>query len=475
MKERIVGRKQEIDILSDLYQSGNSEFVAICGRRRVGKTFLVRECFEKEIVFSTSGLANSGISSQLEQFRNSLSRYGAKIPEPLRNWQEAFEALIRHLSKLRRRGKKVVFLDELPWMDTPKSGFIPALEGFWNSWGSSRHDILLVVCGSATSWMMNKLVKSHGGLHNRLTRQIYLQPFSMGETRLMLEGKRMHLSAYEIAVCYMVFGGIPFYLNLLDASLGLAQNIDRLLFQETGELHREFDNLYAALFRNSHEYVEVVAILSRHLGGMTRTELLEAMSKSSGKGLSVILANLEYCGFIRVFYAIGQKRKQRLYQLVDFFSLFYFHFMKKKLHANDNFWQSLQGTAQFYTWAGLTFELLCLKHIAQIKRTLGIQGILSTEFAYRTSEGAREHAQIDLLIDRKDNTISVCEAKFTEGRYVVSADEELKIRNRLQAVRSLYGGHKSLQMVMLTTFGVAEGRHRGIVQKEVTLEDLLGL
>ena len=475
MQERIVGRKQEIDILHELYQSDFSEFVAICGRRRVGKTFLVREYFEKELVFSISGLANCGMPQQLEQFRNGLLRCGVKQQRPFRNWQEAFEALIDYLSKLPGQGKKVVFLDELPWMDTPKSGFISALEGFWNSWACGRHDILLVVCGSATSWMMNKLITNHGGLHNRLTRHIYLQPFCLAETQLMLERKGMHLSLYETAVCYMIFGGIPFYLNLLDSSLSLAQNIDRLLFQETGELYREFDNLYAALFRNSREYVEVVSVLSKHLGGMGRAELLEAMSKTSGKSLSTILANLEYCGFIRQFSAIGSQRKQKMYQLVDFFPLFYFHFLKKRLHANNNFWQPLQGTSRFYTWAGLTFELLCLKHIEQIKRALGIQGVLSNEYAYRTPTESKNQAQIDLLIDRKDNTISICEAKFSEGNYVISAEEELKLRNRLLAVREMVGRHKSLQLVMMTTFGVAEGKHSGIVQKEITLKDLFAV
>lgn len=471
MKQRIIGRQQEQKTLEELYASRLSEFVAVYGRRRVGKTFLVRECLEGKLTFAVSGLANSDTTLQLENFRNSLLRIGAEVPKPFANWQTAFESLIMFLSKTRKR-RKVVFLDELPWMDTPKSDFISALEGFWNGWASGRHDILLVVCGSATSWMMNKLIKNHGGLHNRLTRQIHLQPFTLAETNQFLQAKHIVLSPYELAVCYMVFGGIPYYLSLLDASRSLSQNIDSLLFQEIGELHYEFNNLYAALFNNSQDYIKVVQALGRRRDGMTRGEIQEAANFSSGGAFSTILENLEHCGFIRQYPSMGTGRKTDIYQLVDFYTLFYLHFLKDKPRRPSDFWQSIQGTATFYTWAGLTFELLVLQHVEQVKRRLGIQGVQSQEYACRIQDTTAGKAQIDLLIDRKDNTISVCEVKFVEGNYVLSHEEELKLRNRLQAIRSVYPAHKSVQLVLITTFGMA-GSGRGIVNQEVTLQDLL--
>ena len=471
MKQRIIGREKELHILEALYRSDASEFVAIYGRRRVGKTFLVRECFEKHFTFAVAGLANCSTAQQLENFRNALLRSGAKLPAKIKNWQEAFEALIEFLQKKQSK-RKVVFLDELPWMDTPKSSFITALEGFWNGWASGRHDIMLIVCGSATSWIMNKLINNHGGLHNRLTRQIFLKPFTLEETDLFLRRKHISLSAYELAVCYMVFGGIPYYLSLLDETLSLSQNIDILLFNRNGELHYEFNNLYAALFNNSQDYVKVVQALGNRRDGMTRKEIQTTCGFSSGGSLSTILENLEHCGFIRQYEMLGVGRKTTIYQLVDFFTLFYLHFLKGKSQNNVAYWQSIQGSARFYAWAGLTFELLVLSHIEQVKLALGIQGVTSQEYAYRVQEEGNCKAQIDLLIDRKDNTVSVCEAKFTEESYAFNHEEELKLRNRLQAIRSCIAKHKSLQLVLITTFGIAGGNKRGVVNQEITLDKL---
>ena len=472
MINRIIGREREQNTLMALHSSESSEFVAVCGRRRVGKTFLVRELFEGQLTFSVSGLAHSSTSQQLENFRNSLSRVGAKVPEAFGNWQDAFECLIVFLSKSRQR-RKVVFLDELPWMDTPKSNFIQALEGFWNGWACGRHDIMLVVCGSATSWMMNKLIMNHGGLHNRLTRQLVLKPFTLKETDQFLKRRNIQLSLYELALCHMVFGGIPYYLNLLDASLSLAQNIDALLFSRNGELHYEFDNLYAALFQNSQDYITVVLALGNRRDGMTRSELQAKTGMKSGGAFSKILENLEHCGFIRQYTTFGNGRKGTLYQLVDFFTLFYIFFLKDKPQNSTGYWLAMQGTQRFHAWAGLTYELLVLSHMEQVKKCLGIQGILSQEYAYRIQNSDGGNAQIDLLIDRKDNTISVCEVKFSEGPYVFTSDEELRIRNRLQLLRASCAANKTLQIVMITTFGIAGGNGRGIVNHAIALQELL--
>ena len=320
---------------------------------------------------------------------------------------------------------------------------------------------------------MNKLINNHGGLHNRLTRQIYLKPFTLAESQSFLIRKHIDLSLYELAVCYMVFGGIPYYLNLMDESLSLAQNIDALIFNKDGELRYEFDNLYAALFSNSQDYIKIVMALGGCREGMTRQEILKSSNLASGGNLSTILENLEHCGFIRQYSMVGAGRKCSLYQLVDFFTLFYLHFLKDNNQKSSAFWMSIQGTPIFYAWAGLTFELIVLNHIEQVKQVLGIQGVISEEFAYRTKGNEEGGAQIDLLIDRKDNTVSVCEAKFTEGSYSFTHEEELKLRNRMLAVRAACEKHKSIQLVLVTTFGIAGGNKRGIVNQEITLEDLM--
>ncbi|MBP5638230.1 MAG: ATP-binding protein [Victivallales bacterium] len=472
MKQRIIGRIKEQRILETLYRSDSSEFVAVYGRCRVGKTFLVHECFDGQFIFEVSGLANRNTIQQLENFRNAFQRFGGVQPQRFKNWQEAFEALIKYVMNSRKK-RKLIFFDELPWMDTPKSNFISALEGFWNGWAAGRHDIILVVCGSATSWITNNLINNHGGLHNRLTRQIYLRPFSLAESQLFLLNRHIILSSYELAVCYMIFGGIPYYLNLIEGTSSLSQNIDSLVFDRNGELHYEFNNLYAALFKNSQDYIKVVEALGRRRDGLTRKEIQDVCGFKSGGSFSTILDNLEHCGFIRQYSMIGNGRRTCVYQLVDFFTLFYLHFLKDKHQNSSDYWQSIQGTSKFYSWAGLTFELLVLCHIDQLKQALGIQGVASEEYAYRTHTEKNVDAQIDLMIDRKDNTISLCEAKFTEGSYVFSQEEELKLRNRMLAVRAVCAKHKTIQLVLITTFGVAGGNLRGVVNREITLDDLI--
>ena len=298
MKNNIIGRKSEQDTLARIYESRQSEFVAVCGRRRVGKTFLVREYFEQEMVFQTSGLAGGNTQEQLKNFFYTLRRYDRNVTSVPHDWLDAFEMLITYLDSLNGIERKVVFLDELPWMDTAGSNFISALEHFWNGWASARRDIVLIVCGSATSWMMDKLINNHGGLYGRLTHRLFLQPFSLGESEAFLKTKGMMLSRYELAELYMILGGIPYYLNLLDERLSLAQNIDRLLFNPNGQLYNEFTILYRSLFKDSEAYVKVVECLNERGYGMMRSEIADATGMKSGKSLTTILDNLESCGFI---------------------------------------------------------------------------------------------------------------------------------------------------------------------------------
>lgn len=475
MEKNIIGRAFEKDLFSKLYESEKSEFVAVYGRRRVGKTFLIKEYFEQSIVFAASGLANLGLKAQLKIFSMALRKYGDEISEsgPLGDWLDAFSRLEKVIESSSQK-RKVVLLDELPWMDTAKSGFIPALEHFWNDFASARHDVLLIVCGSATSWMMDKLIQNHGGLHNRLTRHIHLKPFSLRETEQMLESKGFLLSRYEIAVCYMIFGGIPFYLSLLDSRYSLAQNVDRLLFSEDGELSREIENLYAALFKHSADYVKIVKLLAEHKLGLSRTEIQEKSQLKSGGTLTAILDNLVYCGFIKKFSSYNSGKKEQLYCLVDFYTLFYFTFHDEIEKHRAGFWQSLQTKPRFFTWAGHSFERLVLAHVPQVKKKLGISGITSDEYPCRIqATDVSSGSQIDMVIDREDRTFNICEMKFAEAVYAIDATEETKLRMRVANFKAaMRKPRHSAQLTMITTFGILRNKYSGIVNNVILLEDL---
>ena len=469
MKQNIIGREKEKALLERILQSSKAEFVAVCGRRRVGKTFLVKEFFEDEIIFQTAGLANENMKRQIKSFYQDLIECGLPHQEyPPNDWIEAF-ALLRVLIKNSKAKRKVILLDELPWMDTPRSGFVSALEHFWNAWASGRHDIVIVVCGSATSWMMDKLINNHGGLHNRLTYQLFLEPFTLGECEHFLQNKGFHLSRYDMALGYMALGGIPYYLEMLNPVMSLAQNIDELLFRPNGALAREISNLYAALFKNSEDYIKVVEALAKRKSGMNRSEIIKATSLPSGNGLTTILNNLEWCGFLRKYKNYKASRRDSVnYQLIDFFTLFHFNFLVDKRFGS---WSAMQGMPSFYIWAGLTFELLCLHHIDQIKRKLSIMGINTIEYTWRCAD-SEQGAQIDLIIDRADNTINLCEIKFSVGNYTIDKNYEMNLRNKMVRFMSTAEKRKSIQLTFITTYGVEQNSHSGIVNNEVTLDDL---
>lgn len=468
----IVGRDAEIKTLEKVYSSSKSEFVAVCGRRRIGKTFLIKEFFEGKFTFSMAGLANGDTKEQLANFNNSIERQFPKVDsKPGANWLDAFERLILCLSSVRKK-RKIVFLDELPWMDTHKSNFVMALEHFWNGWAYMRNDIVLIVCGSSTSWMMDKLINNHGGLHNRLTKSIFLNPFSLDETEKFLQKQGLDLSRYETAECYMIFGGIPYYLNLLDADKSLSQNVDALLFDKQGELHREFDNLYAALFKNSEDYVTIVTALSAKRGGLTRDELTKCTVLTSGGGMTKVLNNLVSCGFVRTYHDMASG-KRTIYQLVDFFTLFYFYFMKGKDSHGSGFWSGIQGTPKYNTWAGLSFELLVLHHISEMKKRLGISGVMTEEFAWRKLAEEGKGAQVDLVLLRKDKTVNLCEMKFSESAYNIDRKENENLRNRIASFRQdLNKPSYSIRLTMVTSFGLTKGKYNDVVADQVVLDDL---
>ena len=470
MKNNIIGRENEQTLLSDIFGSNRSEFVAVYGRRRVGKTFLIREFFEGNIQFQISGLANANTQEQLKNFYHTIRRNDKTVDAIPGDWLEAFELLIAYLESLGAM-RKVVFIDEMPWLDTPGANFVLALEHFWNGWASARRDVVLIVCGSATSWMMDNLINNHGGLYGRLTHRIMLQPFTLGEADMFLKSHRVAMSKYEVAELYMIMGGIPYYLDKIDPRLSLAQNVDRLMFNPNGELYDEFSMLYRSLFSNSDLYVKVVECLNNRGYGMTRSEIANCTMMKSGKQLSAILNNLEACGFIRKYVSFGCTVRKSLYQLVDFFTLFYFKFLRDSSFRNLQFWNSLQRTPRFYAWAGISFELLAASHIEQIKKRLGISGVATDIYSWR-SRNADNGAQIDLVMERADNTINICEMKFSESEFAISKDYDRDLRQKIAAFIEETKTRKSVHLTLVSTFGLKQNAYSGIVQSEATLLDL---
>lgn len=468
----IIGRKEEQKVLISATQSEYSELIAVYGRRRVGKTYLIRETFGYKFTFQHTGLAKGNTKDQLFSFAISLRDAGyddCPIPQ---SWLEAF-SLLSHLLKNSTDEKKIIFLDELPWMDTPRSNFISAFEHFWNGWASARKDIVLIICGSATSWIINKVINDHGGLHNRVTQRIALQPFTLHECEQFAQSKGLEMSRYQIAECYMVLGGIPFYWSLLEKGLSLAQNIDKIFFAKNGKLTNEFNQLYASLFKSPEPYIQIVTALGNKKAGMTREEIVKNTNLQSNGGLSKVLDELEYCGFIRRYNGYGKRSKQAIYQLIDNYTLFYFKFIRKNENNDEHFWSASIDSAMHRTWSGLAFERLCMAHIPQIKASLGIAGVLSNVYSWYKEAGENSNgAQIDMLIDRNDQVINICEMKYSLAEFTIDAEYHKKLRNKKAVFIEETHTRKAIHFTMITTYGIRRNTHSEIIQNEILLDDL---
>lgn len=470
----LIGRKKEKEELLDILRTDQSEFVAVYGRRRVGKTYLIRETYNYQFAFQHTGLANANMQKQLKNFKASLQKAGMKKTPRITCWLDAFFALEQLLDSTNQE-RKIIFLDELPWMDTPRSDFVSALEHFWNGWATTRKDIVLIVCGSATSWIIEKIINNHGGLHNRLTKRILLQPFTLKECEEFVQAQGLVMSRMQIMEAYMIMGGIPFYWNFLQKGQSLAQNIDRLFFSKEGELKNEFDMLYASLFKNPDNYIKVITTLGEKKAGMTREEIIVQTNMADSGTLTKVLKELEWCGFIRKYNILGKKVKSAIYQLIDNYTLFYFRFIKQNENNDEHFWSNSTQSSLYYNWCGLSFERICLLHIPQIKQKLGIQGILSNTYSWSSKSNEElglPGVQIDMLIDRNDQVINLCEMKYAASAYSLNKEEEMKLRKRLETFRTTTQTPKAIHLTMITTYGLLPNIYSGIIQNEVTMDAL---
>lgn len=478
---RVIGRADEQEKFRKAQASAESEFIAVYGRRRVGKTFLIREFFGQAIRFELTGMQGVALRDQLVNFAGAFAKAKglSETLQPPANWQEAFVQLERHIESLGAPAdgsKHVIFLDELPWLDTPRSKFCPALEHFWNSWASKRRDLLLVVCGSAASWMVKNLVEAKGGLHNRVTRKIRLLPFTLGVTREFLRSRGVDLTDYQIIELFMAVGGVPHYLKMAEPGWSAAQIIDRTCFHPQGELRTEFENLYASLFDKPAEHLAIVQALAKKPSGLTRTELLAAAGLPSGGTATERLGELAESGFIQMSVPFGKREKNAVIRLADEFSLFHHAWIAPlgRKPADDGHWLNQRGTPKWRAWSGYAFEGACLKHASRIKAALGIGGVQTTESPWRhAGSDAAPGAQIDLLIDRADGTISLCELKFSEGPFTIDKSYAAELRQKRDTFRHITGTRKSLFLTMVTTFGIADNAYaKELVTNSVLADEL---
>jgi len=418
-----------------------------------------------------TGVSGGSTKQQLREFHKALGKYyQGDIPLP-KDWTEAFSLLEEQLERDNTLGKKVLFIDEMPWLDTPKSGFLSALEHFWNTFCSRRPDILLIVCGSAASWMIKNLIDNYGGLHNRITETIIVEPYPLGDCEKFYQSRGVAFNRRQIAEAYMILGGIPFYMDAMDKMYGLNQNIDLLLFGKNAKLGDEFERLYHSLFRHTDNHIHIVQTLAKHGGGMTRQELAEACKLSDGGGLSKVLAELETCGLIGREFDISKRRNGEYYKLIDFFSLFYMKYLRPRKSSDPHFWTNYLTDPAHSAWCGYAFERLCMAHIGQIRQRLGISGVTTETFAFRSKQQAGG-AQIDLVIDRKDGVINLCECKFTNKPYELTAKDASDLERKKEVFLNETGTKKSIHMTMITANGLVQNAYRNDIQAEITLDDL---
>jgi uncharacterized protein len=469
-KRPFAGRDEEKALLNSLLYSNRAELVAILGRRRIGKTFLVKEVYQSHLCFHFTGIKDAAKTIVLAEFYKKIASLTKKRKgtEPL-NWMDAFNTLKQYLLTIRTKKKKVIFLDEFPWMDNHRAGFLPAFEFFWNDWAVDQQ-IVIVLCGSSTSWMIKNVLHNKGGLHNRITQYINLAPFTLRETKEFFATKGILLPYYEITQLYMALGGVPYYLNEVKKGESAIEGIDRILFSEKSTLKYEFQNLYRALFDNYENYELIVKALAAKRKGLTRQEIIAATQIANGGGLTRMLTELEESSFIKTYLPFNKEKKETLYRLADEYSVFYFQFHPQK-NPQGSFIKA-STSPKYKSWAGFAFESLCIKHIHRIKKALGISGIFSTESSFYF-KGTKKDAgfQIDLLIDRSDNCINICEMKFYSHEYTLAKNEAETLRKRRELFREITGTKKYLVNTLISTFGLKEKTNSaGVVEKELKID-----
>jgi AAA+ ATPase superfamily predicted ATPase len=471
----VIGRHKEKQIFQRLLTSDQTELLAVYGRRRVGKTYLIREYFKENMVFEFTGAYEADAQIQLHNFFNEFQRAVTDPNLKPKDWTTAFKYLSDYLYTLENSPtKNVVFLDELPWLDTARSGFLSAFEYFWNQHGSRMKNLLLIVCGSSASWIIQKLINAKGGLYNRITQRIELKPFNLAETEEYLVSRNLKFTRYQIIQLYMAIGGIPFYLKHINPSLSVNQVIDQMCLMHGGILTNEFKPLFQSLFKNADAHISIIKSLAKSPYGLNRTKLLETTKIPNGGTFLRTIENLVDCGFIVELKPFGKKNKDTIFRLIDFYSHFFIKFIDGKVSNRPNVWEGLSNSPEFKAWTGYAFENLCLKHTNQIHKKLGIDGV-HTELSSWAFKGNEEidGAQIDLIVDRKDGIIHLCEAKFTSSEFVISKEYASKLRQKRAIFGHVTKTKKSVVSTLLSTYTATQNKYYSEeIHSEINLEDL---
>ncbi len=464
--EVIIGRKEECELLLRALRTPRPELIAVFGRRRIGKTFLIRNLYKEQLLLEWSGIHRGTLGDQLKAFHEALKKKRKYAPLPT-DWMDAFALLAKYISSQRSQKKKVIFIDEFPWLDSRRSRFLSAFSHFWNSFASTRTDLVVVICGSAASYMINKVINDKGGLHNRVTQRIRLAPFTLGETEQLLHRKRVRLTRYDIIQLYMAVGGVPHYLQQVEPGESVPQAIDRLCFDRNEYLRSEFGNVFASLFEHADNHEAVVRTLASVRRGLTRTAIAKKSKRHSGGRLTTTLTELEQSGFIEN-YTPYKGVKDPLYRLTDEYTMFYLRYVERTKPSKRGVWSKLSQTPAYKAWAGFTFETICMKHVEEIKDALRISGIHSSEGSW-IGKGDESGAQVDLLIDRDDNVINLCEMKFSNAPFRIDKKYATELSAKVRAFTSATRTRKSVFVTFITTYGLERNAYSAqIVQNELT-------
>lgn len=480
----IIGREREIKILQQVWNSKEAEFVAIYGRRRVGKTYLIRKFFSNKegIYLELSGEKDGELQNQLSNFVEIFSKlfFGGALLQPPKTWKSAFALITQELEKLPKSKKMILFFDELPWLATKKSGMLQAMDYYWNRYWSKFPNLKLIVCGSAASWMLEKLINAKGGLYNRLSKTILLKPFSLKESKEFLASKGIHLTPKQVLDLYMVFGGIPYYLKQVEKGKSATQVINLVCFQKDGLLYSEFDRLFASLFEFAADNLALVTTIGTERHGISRQELIQKTRFISGGTLNKRLNELQSSGLIQSYVPFGNKKKNIYFRLIDEYCYFYLSWIQplkqKGIEGGKSYWQAKSKTPSALSWAGYTFENICLKHIDQIKEALDIQGIACEvgSLRYVPKKGSREAgAQIDLLFDRGDGIIMLFEIKYSEHLFAADKEFAKSLNSKLAVFEKHFPSYKQISFALITTMGIKPTIwSEDLIQSVVTLKEL---
>ncbi|MBF0315441.1 MAG: AAA family ATPase [Oligoflexia bacterium] len=472
---KIIGRENAIEILERIYHSSKAEFLALYGRRRVGKTYLVKEFFSKKqksnpapLFFYFTALKDGRNSEQLFFFKKELEGvfYHYPLPE-LKRWIDAFELLTLAIHKFletpsNRSRPIVLFFDEFPWAARAKSGLAQALDHYWNRHWSHLKNIKLIICGSAASWMINNLIRAKGGLHNRLTEVLRLQPFTIEEVSRYLKELQLHYNAQSLVDIYLCLGGVPYYLNFLRRGKSAAQNISQICFGKDAPLAGEFENLLHSLYDNSEIHYKIIQILSTRKSGMSRNEILKKIKLNSGGQISKCLSELEEASFIASFIPLGKKKKDIFFKIVDQYTLFYLSWIDKSSHnildhaSASKYWSQMVSSPGYYAWSGLAFEIFCFNNLHLIRQQLGIEEIACKVGAWKYVPSAKNKesgAQIDLVFDREDKTITLCEIKYSLSPYQTDKQEILGLHQKIATFKQVTNTKKQILFALITLHG----------------------